>query len=497
MDVDTEKPISEISDGVDGIFISARSKRLRQNIPPVGDVREDYKRRTLPPLLASDSPNLPPNIPPIDPSSRVSNSILRHQTPFNISPAVLSTPSSSTTSPPQLPISPNLLFYPPPALDLNQINSCDRKIYESPYNSCLPSLEPLDCIKKEKYCGPTDESNWLIQDHLMIGAFPADISNHITYHNLGNIMRLGIGTFICLQQEYDPDPNITTEQWKNGKKLRPYFRDVKRIYKDGSLWSLPSHIKPKSIDFIHFPIVDLTTSANDSELFFLCKEIIKRLENEEKIYIHCWGGHGRAGMVGSIIIGLCYNLKPQEAMERVQKCHDLRKCNLNVSSPQTTEQRLQVARILLSPLARQYILERFNPEKERSLSARKQRELPSNSSSPRSTYSSLSPRFSNNSSNNNNLVYTPMPPSNSSNNPVTYRRYGVRYSSNNNQQQQQQQPVPPPYPYSSSSSQQQPPPPPPPPPHPGNKRIQSHNYNFRQNQYTNSTPRQQYQYEMS
>lgn len=88
--------------------------------------------------------------------------------------------------------------------------------------------------------------------------------------------------------------------------------------------------------------------------------LCERLDKGEKLYVHCWGGHGRSGSVGSIVMGLLYNLKPSEAMDRIQYTHDLRNCSLGVPSPQTTEQRLQVARVLLSPAAQNYMKERQN-----------------------------------------------------------------------------------------------------------------------------------------
>lgn len=119
-----------------------------------------------------------------------------------------------------------------------------------PLNSCLPALESFDAMKKEVYRGPTDESNWVIPEHLMIGAYPGDVNDKTTYRNLGGIMRLGIGTFVCLQQEYDPSPYVTEAMWRGGLKLRPYYRDVQKIFKEGSLWNHPNSIKPAYIDFV-------------------------------------------------------------------------------------------------------------------------------------------------------------------------------------------------------------------------------------------------------
>lgn len=65
--------------------------------------------------------------------------------------------------------------------------------------------------------------------------------------------------------------------------------------------------------------------------------------------MHCWGGHGRAGTVGSVLLGMIYGFSPETSMDYIQKTHDCRAEPLGVSSPQTLSQRLQVMRILSMP----------------------------------------------------------------------------------------------------------------------------------------------------
>ena len=42
------------------------------------------------------------------------------------------------------------------------------------------------------------------------------------------------------------------------------------------------------------------------------------MDDGEVIYLHCWGGHGRAGTVGSIVLGLLYGLNGNQAMKYIQ-----------------------------------------------------------------------------------------------------------------------------------------------------------------------------------
>jgi len=50
----------------------------------------------------------------------------------------------------------------------------------------------------------------------------------------------------------------------------------------------------------------------------LALELISRLKNGARIYLHCWGGHGRTGTLVSIILSILYDLTAQEAMTRCQ-----------------------------------------------------------------------------------------------------------------------------------------------------------------------------------
>ena len=56
------------------------------------------------------------------------------------------------------------------------------------------------------------------------------------------------------------------------------------------------------------------------------------------VYLHCWGGHGRAGTVVCLLLHLLYGLDAAEAMMRCQFVHDLRRVPIVVGSPQTQTQ---------------------------------------------------------------------------------------------------------------------------------------------------------------
>ena len=54
------------------------------------------------------------------------------------------------------------------------------------------------------------------------------------------------------------------------------------------------------------------------------------------LYLHCWGGRGRAGMVAAATLARLYGLSAEEALERVDRA--LKTREPQGRAPQTDEQ---------------------------------------------------------------------------------------------------------------------------------------------------------------
>jgi protein-tyrosine phosphatase len=74
----------------------------------------------------------------------------------------------------------------------------------------------------------------------------------------------------------------------------------------------------------------------------LCN-IISKLDNNEKLYIHCKGGHGRSGVLVACILCYYYELSPYEALIQTGKCHSnrlqMREKWRRIGSPQCKRQK--------------------------------------------------------------------------------------------------------------------------------------------------------------
>jgi len=250
--------------------------------------------------------------------------------------------------------------FQPPKFDINHVMESDHQrkelVQHAPAHGVpqhcsqkkafrkLPSRLPeLNQVMSEasEYVGPTRESNWVILDRLMVGAYPSSFDDAENEQILRGLLECGITTFVCLQLEYQH--GVPESQWRAGVSLRPYIEDAMEICeKDRSTGLI---VAPEDLKFLHHGIVDCGTTT-DLTVLELALDVCFRMLSDEIIYLHCWGGHGRTGTVVAVALGLMYDLSSSEALARTQLYHDLRVCSLNVPSPQTPQQRRQVERIL-------------------------------------------------------------------------------------------------------------------------------------------------------
>lgn len=99
------------------------------------------------------------------------------------------------------------------------------------------------------------------------------------------------------------------------------------------------------LDFLHLPIIDGSITS-DHALSRLADDCCQRILNGERMYVHCWGGHGRTGSLITVMLSRLYGLPTDRALAYTQAMHDSRHSHQNVKSPQTRVQVIQVCRFL-------------------------------------------------------------------------------------------------------------------------------------------------------
>ena len=97
--------------------------------------------------------------------------------------------------------------------------------------------------------------------------------------------------------------------------------------------------------------VDEHDCGSDGEILTLCEHVEAELRGGVGVYVYSRLGHGRAGMVGALLLGRLYGLSAADALFRVQLYHDARKTVQDskraFSCPQTVTQRALIERCLL------------------------------------------------------------------------------------------------------------------------------------------------------
>ena len=178
-------------------------------------------------------------------------------------------------------------------------------------------------------------SNWLLEDRLMIGQYPhcqpavpgpsaADAKDH-----LQAVLDVGIDCFVCLQAELPPQPDGAA--WpEDGVRLgdaedRAQWPDPFVRYQPEADEIAASAAASPPLRYLHCPIVDLSTPQMP-QLLSLLDEIVQHYESGgQAAYVHCWGGRGRAGLVGACLLSLLRpELTAEAVLDEVQAGYDSR-----------------------------------------------------------------------------------------------------------------------------------------------------------------------------
>jgi protein-tyrosine phosphatase len=87
----------------------------------------------------------------------------------------------------------------------------------------------------------------------------------------------------------------------------------------------PVYELPPDIIYYSCPIKDRTPTAFDRDWFHeLVNLLVTHIGDEDKIYVHCRGGHGRSGMFAAIIYALVENVSATKALKDVYSSHQRR-----------------------------------------------------------------------------------------------------------------------------------------------------------------------------
>ena len=149
----------------------------------------------------------------------------------------------------------------------------------TPNNSSQQKRDPMSCLTTLNPCqlatgdqpGPTSRSYWVLEDQLAVGAYPG--KKHSGIHEpvpevITELLDADIDVFINLTQDYPGGSDEHLTRYDN--------------------------FLTETVTVERFPIEDVSTP--DIELMEeILDSIDTHLTKGRTVYIHCWGGIGRAG----------------------------------------------------------------------------------------------------------------------------------------------------------------------------------------------------------
>jgi protein-tyrosine phosphatase len=117
---------------------------------------------------------------------------------------------------------------------------------------------------------PFENCYWVIPDKFLAGEYPGSIHQEEAASRIKSLLRFGINHFIDLTEESEP--------------LEPYAY-LLGAYEDNKI----SHQR--------FPIHDVSAPTCTETTRAILNAIDAHLQHGKTVYVHCWGGVGRTGLI--------------------------------------------------------------------------------------------------------------------------------------------------------------------------------------------------------
>lgn len=228
-------------------------------------------------------------------------------------------------------------------------------------SNSIPTSDDLfipSCYEKPGNGSVRGFSNWVVPRRLMVGQYPGPspepdgpplkaCQSHLELL----VKEYNVRTFCSLQSEIPAQTDV--DEWPvEGVFLEPYLRkDFPHPFVPYFPMVQCISNKSNSPKFLHFPILDLSTPDSNS-LLGLLETLLDEMMAERSIYLHCWGGRGRAGLTAACLLSLLYPEHDLNSiLDWIQRGYDTRLGADQMSpglrrSPQTTAQRSFVSKFV-------------------------------------------------------------------------------------------------------------------------------------------------------
>jgi predicted protein tyrosine phosphatase len=166
---------------------------------------------------------------------------------------------------------------------------------------------------------PFDRSYWVDHEHLLAGCYPGDIDPEMARKKIIYLLRYGVRHVISLMEEGERD--------RYYNEFAPYEDILKKAAEELKV----------EVTWNRHPIKDFGIAPAEA-IKKILDEIDAKIGEGKRVYIHCWGGIGRTGMIagcylvrhgyadGDSVIGKikelranisnCFIASPESAMQK-------------------------------------------------------------------------------------------------------------------------------------------------------------------------------------
>lgn len=197
-------------------------------------------------------------------------------------------------------------------------NNQEDEALVMPFNHYLPLnlLRVMDEFEKMVANRTPIKNSYKVTNQIYAGEYPRDKNESICLAKLHQFENFGITHFVDLTEEGE---------------LAPY---------SNMLYPGALHLR--------FPIRDVSVPKRTVDVRNLVKLICNIVDNDTqaKVYIHCWGGVGRTGLVVGCLIGEMYKLSYEQTMSKLEQLFSACPKSQYRVTPETQEQCNFIAKFL-------------------------------------------------------------------------------------------------------------------------------------------------------
>lgn len=160
------------------------------------------------------------------------------------------------------------------------------------------------------------ENSYKVTNNIYAGEYPRNKDDESSCAKLKQFERFGITHFVDLTEEGE---------------LQPYELF---LYKGAR--------------YLRFPIKDVSIPLSTASVRSLVAKIVKTIKQnpKAKVYIHCWGGVGRTGLVVGCLLGELYRKNYDETLKKLDELFSACPKSARRNTPETAEQYQFIARYI-------------------------------------------------------------------------------------------------------------------------------------------------------